>query len=820
MRRPVTGLVISAFAIPMVFLGADEDGQRDTAPTEPDSDARPALRNFTSLARLPDPAFAKADDGVPSRTDRVSLARTASDKREPVFLPSASTGLTDADNSGIAVTEPAPAPAFSSASDPHPVVVQARPSVPARDDDLPEIPSVRPDGVVTTGNEVSAPLPGLDDASLAQALPPPEDVTDLAQLRLQIPVRETVWDAETADLHPLVDGVHIPIAVAKTSPVVPQNSPAPAVIVKASAGSIDVPNNGIAAMASVSAAPHAGVSKPVSNNPRKDESVAQEMFALARFDTAPLSEGLGHSAAVSNAAAVIATTVPMIAVEPHVSKADRLPMPAFGQTRTRLEIEASDPASMGVSQADRVQTLQDALRQSYIGNPRLLAERASLRSADYDYTKARSVYGPQLDAFATIAYTYDQSEIVPGTFRRNQGWTQTAGLILTQPLLTFGRGAASEGRATANVDYRRASLRITQDRIAFDVISAYVGSVREAGAVTIARENVRLLQQELADARMRFDLADMTATDLEQVQARLALGQSVLLDAKARLSREQALFYSVVGVAPGELALPERLELPFKSISDAYRAADIESPLIWAAKARERISRSQLAAADAERRPSVSFRGTADYAPLTDYSSDLHAKRLRGQITLSIPLLDGGRRFAEIGTAQEANQADWRLIDAAMRETRADVGTSWNRLLAAQQSVEFYQTAVRSAKEAFDGAKVQERAGLRTTLEVLDLARDLLNVRNGYNQALSEEYLARASLLSAVGRLNPELLVPDMERYEPERHFARIRRNSDIPLLTGLLSGLDELTSADLLSDRPSRDTASLIATGAFAPEP
>jgi hypothetical protein len=59
-----------------------------------------------------------------------------------------------------------------------------------------------------------------------------------------------------------------------------------------------------------------------------------------------------------------------------------------------------------------------------------------------------------------------------------------------------------------------------------------------------------------------------------------------------------------------------------------------------------------------------------------------------------------------------------------------------------------------------------------------------------------------------------------MERYEPERHFARIRRNSDIPLLTGLLSGLDELTSADLLSDRPSRDTASLIATGAFAPEP
>ena len=818
MRRPVTGLFVSAFAIPMVFLGSEKDGQRDNVSTEPDVEAPPGPGSFASRTQLPDPAFARAD-GAANQTDLDFGNRTVSKRLDAVQFAQDNTGQTGPGAAVLVTGEPA--------FDVDHGVAEALSSSPSQAEDLPAMPSATPENVVQTKVLISQPLPDESATALA-AVNPPEAVaaTSLARLQSPTPDRATVWDAALViDLQTPTGQADLSVPMVDSRPLNLEDKPTPVaaiapVIALAGVRPAGQQANEITGIPGVAAGLEFLAPQPAFSVARKNVSAAQKMFTLARLDRNSSPGFRDKGPAVPGLPILATTSAPMIAVKPLVSKADRLPLPAFGQARTQLETLSSVDAAMGISQPDRVQTLQDALRQSYSGNPRLLAERANLRSADYDYTAARSVYGPRLDAFATLAYTYDQSETLPGSFLRNQGWTQTAGLILNQPLLIFGRGAANEGQATATVEFRRASLRITQDRIALDVISAYVGSLREAGALTIARENVRLLQQELADGQVRFDLKDITATDLHQVEARLALGQSVLLEAKARLSREQALFYSAVGVAPGELAQPERLDLPFRSISEAYAAADVESPLIWAAKAREKVSRAQLAAADAERRPSVSFRGTADYAPLTDYSSDLHAKRLRGQITLSIPVIDGGKRSSEISKAQEANQADWRLIDASMRDTRTDVATSWNRLLAAQQSVEYYQTAVRSANEAFEGAKVQERASLRTTLEVLDLARDLLNVRNGYNQALTEEYLARASILYAVGRLNPELLVPDLERYDPDRHFEKIRRNADIPLLTGLLSGLDDLASADLRSDRPSRDSAALIATGAFAPEP
>lgn len=815
MRRPVTGLVVSAFAIPMLFLGSDEEGQRDGASTEPDVEAPPGPGDVASALQLPGPAFAKAEAAIVP-TDLDFGNQTVALGPDGAQAAPGHASRTRADALALAMPE--------HSLGVEPVDLVSPPSSPPREKDLAQAPVTRPAGAAMTLEPDGTP-----SASQSEAVPADgsETETEGAMVQAFRPDRAIVWDeALHANLSAIP--VHADFQIGVVGPAPEALAESPGLVTTQAPVIALAPNAPSSTNAKLDL--DAGRAGPDSGQPRalqpalartsEAPSRSHEIFTLAKFDRALPSTTPGNLSHSAGPPVLATTSVPMTAVEPVTAAVDRLPVPAFGLARTQLETQPSSAGTTGVSQPDRVQTLQDALRQSYSSNPRLLAERASLRSADYDYTAARSVYGPQLDAFATLAFTHDQSEAVPGTYLRNQAWTQTAGLILTQPLLTFGRGAAGQGQATATIEYRRASLRVTQDRIALDVISAYVGSLREAGAVTIARENVRLLQQELADARVRFDLEDMTATDLQQVQARLALGQSVLLEAKARLSKEQALFYSAVGVAPGELAQPERLELPFRSISEAYAAADAESPLIWAAKAREKVSRSQLAAADAERRPSVSFRGTADYGPLTDYSSELHAKRLRGQITLSIPLIDGGRRSAEIGKAQEANQADWRLIDASIRETRTEVGTTWNRLLAAQQSVQYYQTAVQSAKEAFEGAKVQERAGLRTTLEVLDLARDLLNVRNGYNQALTEEYLARASVLSAVGRLNPELLVPDMERYDPGVHFAKIKRNADIPLLTGLLSGLDDLAGKDLRSDRPSRDSASLIATGVFAPEP
>ncbi len=532
-------------------------------------------------------------------------------------------------------------------------------------------------------------------------------------------------------------------------------------------------------------------------------------LVLAAFDPAPAPVQAEHQAvrAESTAAQTMAISA---------SASPIYPEPAFGQPEARLvpaafnSVEVLTPSAAAVGTAA---TLAQAIGYSYETNPRLLAERASTRAADLGYPAARAAFGPRVDASASLSYTRDRDEILPGSFQRQQGWSDTASLILSQPLLTFGRTQAQVGQAAANIDFRRESLKLVQNDVMLDVIAAYVGTLREAGAVTIARENVALLQRQLEDSNARFAVREITLADVQQVETRLALGRTVLLDAQARLGDVQARFYRAVGMPPGELAPPDPLTLPAASLAEAYMLADSDSPLIRAAQARERISRAFLAAARSESAPRVDFRGSADYGSMSDYSRLLRGTRVRGTVTLSVPLFDSGGRAAASGQAREANLADLQLVAAAQRDSRTAVATGWNNLRAARMSIDHYRQAVESAQRAYENAQRQERAGMRTTLDVLDLARDLLDVRNAYNRALADEYQARATLLAALGRLDPSAIAGGLKLHDPADHFRKVRTRGDFPVLTGTLAALDGVILPNLTTDRQTPDPAQLVAT-------
>jgi len=149
------------------------------------------------------------------------------------------------------------------------------------------------------------------------------------------------------------------------------------------------------------------------------------------------------------------------------------------------------------------------------------------------------------------------------------------------------------------------------------------------------------------------------------------------------------------------------------------------------------------------------------------------------------------------------------LLDAALRDTRQAVAEAWNNWHAAEQSVQYFRTAIDAARKAYDGAVIQEKAGARTTLDVLDLARDLLNVRTSHASAMANEYVARASLIAAMGRLEAPLLLPDVRRYDPDSNFRNQRWRGDVPLVTSILYGLDSIPVRHLETDRTYRDPAA-----------
>ncbi len=504
------------------------------------------------------------------------------------------------------------------------------------------------------------------------------------------------------------------------------------------------------------------------------------------------------------------TAAKPIAVPPAAPPAEGRAGPAYlpdgGGVLSGLPYDRKAPPAPATAP---IRTLTEAVTLAYRTNPQLLSARALARSTDYRVPQARAAFGPTLNATGAYTFTRNRTEFLPGIFFGDQGFASTASLILNQPVFTFGRSAAAEAGSVAFSQFQRDQLRLTEAQVLGNVVVTYVSVLRDAQAVTIARENLALLERQLSDSQTRYAVRDLTQTDLDQTRTRVEFGRAQLLQAEGQLGVSQMQFLQFVGAPPGDLAPADLLDVRFGSLAAAYSYAEANSALIRAAQSREKISRAAVESAKAESRPRLDLRGTADYGTASPYSDNLRTTQLLGQAVLTQPIIDSGLRRARLGEAREANQSDWRLVDQSLRDTRSAVGSAWDQLASSRASLANYRAAVDAAERAYQGALLQQRAGDRSTLDVLDLARDLLTIRTNYNVAFANEYLARVSLLSAAGMLEGPMIVPGLSPYDADDHFDRIRRKADIPLLTPVLSGLDGVINRDTRRDRPSRDAGA-----------
>ena len=483
-------------------------------------------------------------------------------------------------------------------------------------------------------------------------------------------------------------------------------------------------------------------------------------------------------------------------------------------SRAPAELVATEPPAP-------VTRFADALERAYWTSPALLAQRARLRSADYRLPQARALSGPSLSYRATYGYQRDNIESPLGRWNAQAGWSSTAAAILTQPLLTFGRNAAGERGAMAEIAFERAQLRSSEANALFAAIRAYVLLLRAADTVGIVGEDLALLEREYADNAARFAKREVTSSDLQQVETRVELSRAQLLSARDDLATTRAQFLAAVGAPAGELGPPEPLPVPVRTLEEAYAFAETHSPVLGGAYARERISRAAVDAARAEMMPRVDLRGTGEVGTVSPYSDDRRATALRGEVVVSGPLFDSGLRQARMQEARAANDADWRLIDQALRENRADVADAWNEWLAQTAAIDRLRLAAEAARRAFDGALLQEKAGLRTTLDVLSLARELLQARSAHTTATASAYLAQARLLAAMGTLERSYLMPDAPPgHDPDRHYRRTRSDGEVPLLVPALRAVDGLFVGGS-TNRAIRDPAGpLTAEGVPLPVP
>jgi outer membrane protein len=443
------------------------------------------------------------------------------------------------------------------------------------------------------------------------------------------------------------------------------------------------------------------------------------------------------------------------------------------------------------------ETLADAIALAYDSNPTLQAQRATQRALDENFVQARSGWRPTVTLQGAVTDIESRTPraargvgaidtngdgvpdtAVPafgdGVSSRTSG---SAGLTFSQPLWTGGRVAAAVSAAEADIMAGRENLRRIEAQILATVIQAYADTRRDQEALRIRQENVAVLQRQLEESNARFEVGEITRTDVAQSQSRLAAAQAQYQSAVAQLAISRANYAAVVGQNPGELAPEPSLAFLLPgNVDDAFTVAEQNSPALRAQEFAEKASRARVAGARAERMPSVSIRTTLGYSGnAAPYDSGLWSRNVQTQATVTVPLFTGGLTSSRVRQSIERNNVDRINIETQRRAVLQTITQFWNQLIAARSNIGSTAEQVRAAKIAAEGTKQEQQVGLRTTLDVLNAEQELRNAELAQVSATRDEYVAASTVLAAMGRLEGKNLIPSVSQYDSKVNFRRLR---------------------------------------------
>jgi outer membrane protein len=439
---------------------------------------------------------------------------------------------------------------------------------------------------------------------------------------------------------------------------------------------------------------------------------------------------------------------------------------------------AAIAAALAASYPAGAETLESALAQAYRNNPTLNAQRAALRAIDEGVPQALAGYRPRISGTMDSGYQHFESTTLAAGIltRTNTNISPRGGNVgLVQTIYNGQRTGSLTRQAEATVLAGRETLRNTAQTVLLDAATAYMNVLRDTAILDLQRRNVEVLQEQLKQTRDRFNVGEVTRTDVAQSESRVAASQSQVLAAEANLKASQATYRRVVGVEPVNL----RPAMPVDRLSPASLEASVEQgrnqhPTVTAAQYTVDTATYAVKAAEGTLYPTVTLESAVqkrwDLAP---GSFDQLTGTVLGRV--NVPIYQGGTEYSIIRQSKETLGQRRIELDVQRDLVRQSVVQAWSQLQATKAQITAAQAQVTATEVALNGVREEARVGQRTTLDVLNAQQELVNARVSLVTAQRDRVVASYTLLAAVGRLGPEALGLRTEIYDPRVHYHQVR---------------------------------------------
>jgi len=410
--------------------------------------------------------------------------------------------------------------------------------------------------------------------------------------------------------------------------------------------------------------------------------------------------------------------------------------------------------------ANAEDTLTGAMVSAYNTSGLLEQNRAVLRAADEDVATAASQLAPVVSWASSVSHS--------GSGSSSFDTSANASLSASYTVYDGGKSDLGLEAAKFSVLATRSKLINVEQNILFGAVTAYLGVIRETENVALRENNLSVIREELRAANDRFEVGEITKTDVALAEARLAASNSALAVAKGSYEKAVASYISAIGEKPNTPKYPNFVPEVPSSLESAIAIALTEHPSIGEIKNLVKVSEINSKIADLATGFTISLGSSVSLDEEGETSGNLN-------VTASGPIFSGGKLYSSSRKKIALKEQVLARLYSSKISIEQNVTNAFSSLQVAQAAKLAAGEQIRATEVALKGVKEEAVLGARTTLDVLNAEKDLLDARMQLISAKVDENLSMYQLLLQIGRLTADYLGLPVVQYDVKKYYDLVK---------------------------------------------
>lgn len=415
------------------------------------------------------------------------------------------------------------------------------------------------------------------------------------------------------------------------------------------------------------------------------------------------------------------------------------------------------------------ETIFEAMSEAYNTNPTLHGERANSGAINENAALARSGFRPTVAVSADYSDTHSRTTWQKTHDHFSRGYNGAVKQSLFSGFQTYNAVKAADSSAKAELE----NLNAVEESVLLDASTAYLDVVRDEAIVKLQKNNEHLLKKQLDETLARFNVGEVTRTDVAQSRASYAQAQSDLVSAEGNLAISKDAYRRVIGREATEVAFPENLQERFPNdFNTALNHARENNYSYLAAKKALKAAEYNVKSQEGALLPEVGFTAASGKRTVSSHTMKnptTHATEYT--VDMTMPLYAGGATRANIRKSKYQRWAAQEALQEAERAVVSGVTASWEMMQTSKSNISSIKEQVKASSIALEGTQKEEALGNRTVLDVLNAYQTLLASQVNEVKARHDYYVSGLQLLQSMGNLTAKKLGLDVNYYDAHKNY-------------------------------------------------